>query len=746
MRHASGCLLGLLLFFSMGVRAAQGAPSDQGAGSDRVVLAMGTTLRIQLDGPRDVTLAAAEAAIAEVARIEAACSTWRPDSAFGRLNAARGAKVPLDPEWLSLLSTALAWQKKTGGAFDPVLAPLMRAWGIREGGRTPTPKELEHARAAAGAHLLELDRGKGTARLGNPAAGIDEGGFVKGYALDRALEVIKAHHVGAGLLNFGGQLVAFGREERAEIADPKGRQRPSLRVHLASTSLSTSGTSEHGRHILDPKEGAPSPAWGSVSVIAEDGLTADILSTALFVMGPKDGLSWAERNNVAAVFQPNDGPPIRSAALPELEVLPAPPRAAGAPDAGTATPSSATEERLSELERRVEVLSLALEAQRATTATPAPRVTPQGAAPAASKVYEVQSGLSIGGYGETIFVDYAQRLQNGAYVPQNNLTDTLRAVLYVGYKFTDWLVFNSEAEWEHSGFSDEHREGEAIVEFAYLDFLLSHAVNIRAGQLLLPVGFINELHEPPIFLGALRPRLEQENGIIPTTWHENGFGLLGELPGSLTYKLYLVNGLNADGFNADGSGSIGGGRQDGHQAIANKPAVTGRLDFRPVPGALLGGGFYAGDSTQTKGEPALWTTLFELHGEYRARGLQLRAIYAQLRNGAPGVAAFGPSSKVLGVGTKQLGGYLEVGYDVFSLLRGDTHQSLIPFARYENVDTQALVVAGAGASGANHQQIVELGANYKPIPQVAIKADYDVVMNAASTGRNQLNLALSYLF
>jgi hypothetical protein len=412
----------------------------------------------------------------------------------------------------------------------------------------------------------------------------------------------------------------------------------------------------------------------------------------------------------------------------------------GSPDAG-AQPG-----RMDELERRLDVLSAALENQGAGAVIPSLPVSGQfGMSPAASKVYEVKSGLSLGGYGETIFSTFAPTLQNGTFAPEDAVTDTLRAVLYVGYKFNDWLVLNSEFEWEHSGFSDDHPQGEAIVEFVYLDFLLSPAFNIRAGQILLPVGFINELHEPPIFLGALRPAVEQESGLIPTTWHENGVGFHGDLPGGLSYKAYLIDGLDSQGFNADGSGSIGGGRQDGHQAIANQPAFTGRLDWKAVPGTLLGGSFYTGNSAQAHGSTPAWTTLVEVHGEYRGHGLQVRGLYAHLNVSNAGIEAMGPSSPAFLTGTTQSGGYLEVGYDALTALR-QSKQSIIPFVRFEHLDTQQGVVPGAVPNPANNQSFIELGANYKPIPQVALKGDYDFILNQASTGRNQFNLALAYLF
>ncbi|HET8714498.1 MAG TPA: hypothetical protein VFM16_01650, partial [Holophagaceae bacterium] len=204
-------------------------------------------------------------------------------------------------------------------------------------------------------------------------------------------------------------------------------------------------------------------------------------------------------------------------------------------------------QRLQDLERKVDILSRQLEAQQAGPAAPAPTEGSYGLGAAASKVYGATGGLSVGGYGEFLYQSFDKKLQDGTVDPVNDQFDTLRGVFYLGYKFNDRIVFNSEMEFEHSGYSDEHPEGEAILEFAYLDFLINKAVNVRAGQVLLPLGFTNEQHEPPAVLSAQRPYLEQGGGILPSTWHENGVGLHGDLPGELAYRVYLVEGLNAAG-------------------------------------------------------------------------------------------------------------------------------------------------------------------------------------------------------
>lgn len=288
---------------------------------DRVVLCMGTRLGIHLAGaPPERLQAASEGLLRDMARIEAACSTWRADSQWSRLNAARGAEVALDPEWLDLLAAIQGWNRRTQGAFDPVLMSLMRAWGIREGGRTPSPAQVRRARMAAGSRLLVLDRARGKARLADPEAGVEEGGFLKGYALDSGVRVLRAEGVPSGWLDFGGQVLTWGGGREVDVADPDARGQARLKVRLPDAcSLSSSGCSERGRHILDPVSGEPCPDWGAVAVVAPSALDADVLSTALYVMGPGRGPGWAREQGVAAVFLLHGGQMVRTPAFSRLE-------------------------------------------------------------------------------------------------------------------------------------------------------------------------------------------------------------------------------------------------------------------------------------------------------------------------------------------------------------------------------------------------------------------------------------------
>ncbi len=303
---------------------------------------------------------------------------------------------------------------------------------------------------------------------------------------------------------------------------------------------------------------------------------------------------------------------------------------------------------------------------------PAVRRPALGLGPSASKVY-AKKGVSIGGYGEILYQNFSGTLQDGT---PSNLTPTIdvaRAVLYFGYKFDDHFVFNSEIEYEHAVAASD-KEGEVEVEFAYLDWLSGkRAFNARAGLMLIPVGLINQLHEPPVFLGARRP--DVETVILPSTWREIGFGAWGDA-GPFSYRLYLVNGLNAAGYAADG---LREGRQEGSLALARNFALTGRLDYTGLPGVLVGASFFTGNSGQGQVTPAgesfdARTTFVDFHLDAKWRGASFRALWAQSTVGD--AAAINQVNNFEGdesVGKRQTGWYVEAGFDVLSLVRAIAH-------------------------------------------------------------------------
>lgn len=413
----------------------------------------------------------------------------------------------------------------------------------------------------------------------------------------------------------------------------------------------------------------------------------------------------------------------------------------------TAGADEETRRQVEELRRQIDVLTREIEDLKSAapeTATPAGQRGSRGFGPAASKVYGVTRGVSIGGYGEVLYQNFDENREDGAPSGRTDEIDLLRAVFYFGYKFSDRFLFNSEIEYEHGTTgSGSESKGEVSMEFAYIDYLARPEIGLRAGLLLLPVGFVNELHEPPIFLGARRP--EVETRILPTTWRELGAGVFGDV-GPITYRAYVVNGLDAAGFTA--ASPIRGGRQKGSRARAEDFGVTARVDFVGVPGLLIGTSGYTGNSDQgrTAGGEEFDATvsLFDIHAEWRWRALQIRGLLARgsIDDGAQ-INRLNSLSGTSSVGERFLGHYVEAGWDV---LHGRSAASLVPFGRWEELDTQDDVPSGFSANPANDVTVWTLGLQYRPIPQVVVKLDYQDFQNEARTGVNQWNLALGWLF
>jgi hypothetical protein len=406
--------------------------------------------------------------------------------------------------------------------------------------------------------------------------------------------------------------------------------------------------------------------------------------------------------------------------------------------------------RIEELERQIRILAEEIEDLRMDDVVEPVEDIERGLGPSASKVYQVDRGVSVGGYGELLYEDFDSKREDGAPSGKTDQLDLLRAVLYFGYKFNDRIIFNSEIEYEHASTG---REGEVSVEFAYLDFLFRDAVNVRAGLVLLPMGFINELHEPPTFLGARRPYVESL--LIPTTWRENGAGVYGE-HGPISYRAYVTNGLAAVGGTSSDAGGydakgIRNGRTKGSKAAAEDLAVTARLDWQATGWLQFGGSLFTGEAGQgvrtLAGETiGAKTTIWELHSEVRWRGLQGRVLY--VGTDIEDVTEINLAQDLTGegsVGEKQYGWYGELGWDALSLIES-SRQAVIPYVRYERYNTQERVPEGFSANPANDVTVTTLGVSYKPIVNVALKLDYSWIENEARTGVNQFNIALGFMF
>jgi opacity protein-like surface antigen len=412
------------------------------------------------------------------------------------------------------------------------------------------------------------------------------------------------------------------------------------------------------------------------------------------------------------------------------------------------------DDQIAELMRKVDVLTDEVATLRTQVAVPeeAELKSAYGLGPSASKIYGVQRGISLGGYGEANYINSLG--QEDGDTPDR--ADALRTVLYLGYKFSDRILFNSEIEFEHATTEAANNGGEAgsvSVEFAALDFLWRPEVNARAGLLLVPMGFLNEVHEPPYFLGVMRPAVERR--ILPSTWRENGVGVFGTLGESLEYRAYALNGFNAQNFSDSG---VRDGRQNGNLALAEDFAFVTRLDWtpEPLPGFLLGGAFYVGDSGQDVEldgnelpDARLW--IFEGHAQYEDGPFHARGLFAY-----SSLSDAGELTDVLladdpdfdgPVADEMLGGYAELAYDVYPWLFGDEAHQLEPFVRGEYVDTQYDVPSGFEANRDKAYWVYTGGANFYPHPNVVLKLEYrNINPRGSADPADELGLGIGFAF
>lgn len=325
---------------------------------------------------------------------------------------------------------------------------------------------------------------------------------------------------------------------------------------------------------------------------------------------------------------------------------------------------------------------------------------------------------TLGGYGEMHYND-----------GRKDEIDFHRFVLFAGHRFNDWLRFGSELEIEHA---DDTKNGKVELEQAFLEADLTSAFgwrlgehdrhNLRAGLFLVPVGILNETHEPPTFFGVERNNVE--NQIIPTTWREGGVALTGTFGSGFSYDLVAHSGLEV-GSNF----ALRSGRQSVSKAPANDPAYTARLKWKGIPGVELGiSGQYQQDVTQ--GARGIDATLLEAHADILRSGFGLRALYARWDlEHASDVKALGRD--------QQYGWYVEPSYR-FAVATG----TLGVFGRHERWDTQS------GLKGVNSRfDVTSFGFSYWPVPEVVFKLDYQFQDTPDGVqDDDRLNLGIGYQF
>jgi hypothetical protein len=341
-------------------------------------------------------------------------------------------------------------------------------------------------------------------------------------------------------------------------------------------------------------------------------------------------------------------------------------------------------------------------------------------------------GVTIGGYGQ---VDYNQ--PEG----KNGELDVHRFIMFLGYKFSEKVQFVTEIEYEHVK--------ELFVEQAFLSYSVSDNFNIRGGLMLVPMGIVNEYHEPTTFNGVERPRVDKS--IVPSTWREIGIGVTGRFnDASIRYQAYIFNGFASinNGKTLGGSNGLRNGRQKGAESTINTPNFSGKLDYYGVSGLRLGLSGYFGrtqaeDDVQDINGADVGISMLGLDARYvnhrfSARGQYIQAVLSDTKtyntlNGSD-------------LGSELKGWYAEAAYNLLPLSK---EQKLDAFVRYEKYDTHAATKdAGITRNLAFNRNEWTTGLSYHVAPGAVVKADYQILDNAVENNKSkgQFNFGFGFWF
>jgi len=366
-------------------------------------------------------------------------------------------------------------------------------------------------------------------------------------------------------------------------------------------------------------------------------------------------------------------------------------------------------EIIQQQQREIEALKAGQKdnAEKVEAAVEAAEQSPKSATGAGSWTENTQ----IGGYGELNYNNLDSKKE----------IDFHRFVLFFGHQFTDRLRFWSELELEHT-VSGDNRNGDVQLEQAYVEYDLTASQHVKGGIFLLPVGILNQTHEPPTFYGVERNPVE--TNIIPTTWWAGGIELNGEIAPGWSYDIGIHEGLKTS---AGSNYAVRSGRQKTSEADANDLASTGRIKWTGVAGVELAAAVqYQSNVTQGEDPDAGHAWLFETHADIRRGPFGLRALYAMWDLDGDGPKSVGAN--------EQEGFYIEPSYRI-------TPKWGV-FARYNQWDNQA----GDGDSDSEKKQ-ANAGVNFWPHPDVVLKADVQQQDNEGdSKNDNGWNLGVGYQF
>ncbi len=346
------------------------------------------------------------------------------------------------------------------------------------------------------------------------------------------------------------------------------------------------------------------------------------------------------------------------------------------------------------------------------------------------------SAVTVGAYGEMLY-----NQPDG----DNGELDIQRLVLLLGYRFNEKTQFVTEIEFEHVN--------EVFVEQAFVNYAVGSNISIRGGLMLVPMGIVNEFHEPTTYNGTERPATD--NVIVPSTWREIGVGVAGRFNDiSLGYQAYVFNGFKST--QADGEGGVSGflkgsnglrsGRQKGIKSTIDSPTLSAKLDYYGVPGLRLGLSGYFGQ-TQAADD------IEEIEGaNIGISMLGLDARYAYQRFTARGQfihASLADTDKYNNLTGRDLGSVLQGFYveGAYNLLPRTKKQKLFAFTRYEKFNTHADTAGDLVSNDAYDRTDVTTGLTYHIAPGVVIKGDYQFRSNASDTDtKDRLNFGIGVWF
>jgi len=351
----------------------------------------------------------------------------------------------------------------------------------------------------------------------------------------------------------------------------------------------------------------------------------------------------------------------------------------------------------------------------------------------------------IGGYAG---IHYNQPV--GGDIRENGNLDVHRMVMLFGYKFDKKVAFYTEIEYEHVS--------EVYIEQAFFDYKINNYVTLKGGLLLVPMGIINEYHEPTTFYGVERPILDKV--VVPTTWREIGLGVSGNIQEvSLRYQAYLMNGfLGYDGeARLRGSDGFRKGRQKGAESVMSSPNLATKVNYYGIRGLNIGAALYAGKTQSTlyngmdrnddfaraqADSSVVNLTMLGLDARYDLKAFHIRG---QLNFANVGNTASYNTFAGSDVGSRLFGYYVETGYNVLNHTEAST--KLIPFVRFEKMNTHASVAEDLTKNDAYNRMVITTGMDWKLNDGVALKADYQFLKNTASNDwDNILNLGVGIWF